>query len=246
MGQVSSSVNYPLLARVYLDLQHLRMAVEARMRRLTSLPEDVEAYRLLSALHSRLLSEEKSWLEQVKALLKGHPIWQYCEKVKGLGPVAAMTFLGFINPHEAASAGKVWAYFGLTPESKLRSGKRASFNPEAKGRAWLITRNVLMARDEYYTPLYQKKKEYYMQRMGRFIEHPEECPEYEECMRRLKAKASRLRRAPKKPPCRAHIDNRAKRWLTKLILSHALQIMREAEGLDTSNLKTHRGYIPPP
>jgi hypothetical protein len=60
------------------------------------------------------------------------------------------------------------------------------------------------------------------------------------------AKAKRLGREPKNFPCKKHIDSMAKRWLTKLILSHALQIMREAEGLDTKNLKSHRGYIPPP
>jgi len=246
MSGIGKIRNYPLLARVYLDLQHLRIAVESRLRELGESPEDMEAYRLLSALHSRLYNEEKEWLNQVKELLKDHPIWEYCEKVKGMGPVAALTFLGYINPYEAVSAGKVWAYFGFTPESKLKSGKKANFNPEAKGRAWLIARNVIMAKDPYYFPLYQKKKEYYMQRMGEYIEHAEKCPEFEECMRRLKAKAGRLGRAPKKPPCRAHIDNRAKRWLIKLILSHALQIMREAEGLDVSNLKSHRGYIPPP
>ncbi|MEM2613257.1 MAG: hypothetical protein QXO15_03400 [Nitrososphaerota archaeon] len=134
MSGIGKIRNYPLLARVYLDLQHLRIAVESRLRELGESPEDMEAYRLLSALHSRLYNEEKEWLNQVKELLKDHPIWEYCEKVKGMGPVAALTFLGYINPYEAVSAGKVWAYFGFTPESKLKSGKKANFNPEAKGQ----------------------------------------------------------------------------------------------------------------
>ena len=235
--------DYPLLARVYLDLQHLRIAVEARMR---GLENSSEAYKLMQALKDRLKSEEKNWLSQIAKLMHEHPIWDYCKKVKGLGNVGAATFLGFINPYKAVSAGKVWSYFGLTPTSQLRSGQKARFNPEAKGRIWLIVRNVLMAKDDYYYPLYIKKKKYYMERMGKYIENPELCPDYERCKRMLMGKAKRLGRKPKKFPCKAHIDNRAKRWLAKLILSHALEIMREAEGLDTSNLKSHRGYIPPP
>jgi hypothetical protein len=238
--------NYPLLARVYLDLQRLRIAIESRLRILAVSQEDMETYKILSALHSRLLNEEKKWLKQIMELAKEHPIWEYCQKVKGMGAIAAVTFLGFIDPYKAVSAGKVWSYFGYAPSQKLRAGQKASFNTEAKGRAWLITRNVIMHKDPYYTPLYKKKKAYYMEKMGAYITNPQLCPKYEECKKKLMAKAKRLGREPKNFPCKKHIDSMARRWLTKLILSHALQIMREAEGLDTENLKSHRGYIPPP
>lgn len=235
---------FPILGRTYLDLQRLRIAVESRMRELNN--PNLSAYSLMHELHQLLLTEEKSWLEILKEKAKDHPIWDYCERVKGMNVVAAVTFLTYINPYKAISAGQVWAYFGFVPGQELKSGRKASFNTEAKGRAWLIARNVIMAQDPYYYPLYQMKKQYYMEKMGKYVKEPTLCPDYQKCMQRLKAKAERLRRPLKKPSCKAHIDNRAKRWLIKLILSHALQIMREAEGLDTSNLKSHRNYIPPP
>jgi len=238
--------NYGLLVRVYLDLQHLRIAVENRMKKLGAEEEDFEAWRIMSSLANRLKDEETRWLLQFKELVKEHPIWDYCEKVKGLGAVGALTFLGWIDPHKAVSAGRVWSYFGFAPKQALKSGEKANYNPEATGRACLLTRNVIMAKDPYYTPLYQQKKAHYMEKMGKFIDNPELCPDYEKCKRRLYAKAKRLGRKPKRFPCKAHIDNMAKRWLTKLILSHALEILREAEGLDVSNLRSHRNYIPPP
>jgi len=85
---------YRHLARCYLDLQHLRMACEARLRKLPpDAPEDV--VQILRDFHQALFSEEKSFLARIAEKLKQHPLWKWCERVKGMGPVAALTFLGF-------------------------------------------------------------------------------------------------------------------------------------------------------
>lgn len=234
---------FSILGKTYLDIQKLRIAVESRLR---TIDPKTPSYKLMEELYELLKAEEKDWLEKLKEMAKNHPIWSYCERVKGMGVVAAITFLTYINPYKAVSAGQVWSYFGLAPGQELKSGKKANYNTEAKGRAWLIARNVIIAQDPYYYPLYQMKKQYYMEKMGKYIEDPSLCPDYQKCVQKLKNKAERLKRPIKKPSCRAHINNRAKRWLIKLILSHALEIIREAEGLDTSNLKSHKNYIPPP
>lgn len=249
-GKAKTRGKFYLLARSYLDLQHLRIAVEHRIRKIKESGFDLEENKpileVLEVLARELRLEEKRVLEEAKRFIRDHPIWSYCQRVKGMGDVAALTFLGFIDPYVADTAGKARAYFGLVPEAELRSGSKARFNPEGKGRVWLVVRNVIMQRDPYYYPLYQKKKAYYMERMGAYINNPQLCPNYEECKRRIMSKARRLGRPPKKFPCKAHIDNKAKRWLAGLIVSHATQILREAEGLDVSNFKKHRGYIPPP
>jgi hypothetical protein len=74
---------------------------------------------------------------------------------------------------------------------------------------------------------------------------PTKCPKHSECMKRLVGQEARLGRKPKSPPCRLHLDNLAKRFLMGILVSHAAEIMRESLGLDTSNYKAHRGYIPP-
>jgi len=117
-----------------------------------------------------------------------------------------------------------------------------------------------MARDDYYVPLYRKKKAYYMETERKvflngkwvtwppfkeIIENPTKCPLYKDCLKRLTGKAERLGRKPKKPPCKLHCDQMAKRYLMGLLVSHATELMRQAEGLDVSNFKRHHGYIPP-
>jgi len=77
------------------------------------------------------------------------------------------------------------------------------------------------------------------------IANPQVCPRYEECLERLKRKAKRLGRKPKKLPCRLHCDQMSKRWLMGILVSNAVELMREAEGLDVSNFRAHHNYIHP-
>jgi len=237
------------------------MACEARIRMFPEdTPEDV--LRLIRRYHSSLYDAEKWFLREVSEMLKLHPLWRWCEAVKGLGPVAALTFLSFIDPEKADTAGKVKAYAGMVPGKARRSGQRVNVNFEFKGRVWLITRNVIMHRDPYYYPLYMQKKQYYLENSRRvwdekrqewvewppfkvILENPLACPKYEECVKRLRGRAERLGRPPKKPPCKLHLDSTAKRWLAGLLLSHAAQLIREAEGLPIDNFLKHKDYIPP-
>lgn len=237
---------YQIFGRCYLDLQHLRVAVEARLRRLSEEEEqNVKLLKVLREYLALLKNDEKKLLHDATMLFEEHPLWRWCKAVRGLGPVACLTFLGFIDPNIANTAGKAKAYCGFVPGRELRARQKAKFNPEAKGRFWLLTRNVIMAKDDYYYPLFKNKKDYYMERMGGYLENPKDCPQYEECSKRLKGKAKRLKRKVKKPPCKLHINNKAKAWLSGLLISHGTEIMRKAEGLDVTNFHEHRGYIAP-
>lgn len=126
------------LGRSYLDLQHLRMAVEARLRKLyESVPKEeipAEIVEVLEGYRSMLRREEKELLERITPLLRREPLWEWCSRVRGMGPVACLTFLSFINPYRATTAGKAKAYVGAVPGSRLRAGQKTIGNPEAKGR----------------------------------------------------------------------------------------------------------------
>jgi len=87
------------LSRAYLDLQHLRMACEARIRRMgEDAPEEVKT--IMRDFCLALKNEEKELLTRITEQLKGHPLYEWSRHVKGLGPVACLTFLGFIDPHK--------------------------------------------------------------------------------------------------------------------------------------------------
>ena len=101
-------------------------------------------------------------LRDAEEMFAKSELWAWCERTRGLGPVAALTFMGYINPEKCATAGKFWAYCGYVPGAKMKSGERGNYNPELKGRFYVITRNVVMAQDPYYVALLNAKKQYYL------------------------------------------------------------------------------------
>jgi len=153
---------------------------------------------------------------------------------------------------EIDTAGKTRSYFGLFPGAELKAGKRGRFSPLAKGRTLgVIVLGIMRARkgkgDSYYRSLLDAKKFFYANNSeyAPALKDPTLCPRYEPCLKKYQRKAEREEREPKKPTCKAHIDNLAKRWIGGILVSHATQLIREGRGLDTSNFKSHRSYIRP-
>jgi hypothetical protein len=237
-----------MMGRNFIGFQHMRMAAGARVRRFREEDQSKELIQIQLDYIRVLTKDEKLLLKQMVDLYKDSELWAWCGVVKGLGPMAAATFLSYINPYIADTAGKTKAYMGLIPGATLQAGKKAHSNPQAKGRMYVVTTNVIRAQDPYYAGMYYTKKEYYAtpERMGGYLEDPTKCPDFEACSKKLKGRADKDKRAPKKPSCKAHIDNRAKRWLSGILVSHATELMRIQEGLDVSAFHAHRGYIPIP
>lgn len=132
-----------ILARSYLDLQQTRIACDARIRKLEEANEHLnkpvqdakgDTFKILIEHRDTLKGQEKQLLAKSSGVFTLHPIWEWCERVRGLSDVAAMTFLGYIDGPRCTSAGKMYAYLGLIPQARLHSGEKASFNPELKGR----------------------------------------------------------------------------------------------------------------
>jgi hypothetical protein len=244
---------FGMLNRTYLRLQKLRISIEGTLRHVRP---GSEIHEVLSYYHGLVYSDEKGFLERIKPMIERQPLWEWCSRVKGLGHVAASTFHSFIRTHvhedgrriEVNTGGKARTYFGLTPGAELRAGRRGGFNPQAKGRLLgVIVPGIIMAGDPYYRALYDAKKDYYsnVSRYASALKDPKLCPNYEPCLKKYVRKAKRAGRPPKKPTCKAHVDNLAKRWLGGILVSHATELIREGKGLDVSNFKRHRAYIRP-
>jgi DNA repair exonuclease SbcCD ATPase subunit len=99
---------------------------------LEELHEQDAGFKILAAHHARLQKEEKQLLKEAFELTKQHALWQWCENTNGLSYVAAMTFLGYINPQKCTFASKIWAYAGLTPDSKIKHSEKANSNPRLR------------------------------------------------------------------------------------------------------------------
>lgn len=175
---------------------------------------------LILARHKKSLEHEmKLLIKDAMELIEQTQVWEWCKRVKGLGPVGALTFLAYINPERCDTAGKFWAYAGFTPDSKMHKGVRASFNPEIKGRLSFCCGNTIMHKDPYYYNLFIAKKDYYKHRVDTDMMK-------EEGVKGVDAK----------------VNARAKMWLTKLIISNAIEIIRTEHGMSFGQ---HRGHIPP-
>jgi hypothetical protein len=148
-----------ILARSYLNATALKQSLTMMARKPTA-PD------IVRSIVNDVAEDKGRILARAEAIIQNHPVYKWCSIISAgrggsLGASAALLFLGFIDPHEANTAGKARKYWGLSPEGKLRSGTKASFNPWLKGAAFFMAQRVIMGRDSYYHPLYLAKKEYY-------------------------------------------------------------------------------------
>jgi hypothetical protein len=220
-----------MLARIYLDAQQFRIGSCSRIEKLGK--EKVEEF---NDINLEMHGLEKHIVKLFREKTKGHLLWDWSENVKGLGDVGVLTFMGYICPYIADTAGKAKAYLGLTPDHGLKNGQNHKVNFEAKGRFFGVVLNgVIMAKDPTYYTYYLKQKEYYAQIPKYALEQAENVAKY-------KAKHPNSKLDVKGTN---HIDRLAKRKTLSLLVSHGTELMRQNEGLDTSAFKAHHGYIAP-
>ena len=195
-----------------LDEDELKIRTKEVIARMQS----HDAYRILAAHKLQLHKQEKQLIKDSKSLFESLDLWKWCLNTKGLGEVAAMTFTGFMNPDRFENIGKVWSYAGLVPNRRMAKGEQGKFNPLVKARFWLVSNNTIMATDPYYYPLYKIKKEYYHNRPD-LLAIKEQKPK----------------------GWNAKTDSMAKRFLIKLITSHAFDLMS-----NTQSASAHRNPLP--
>lgn len=141
---------------------------------------------------------------------------------------------------------------GLTPESKLVKGVKASHSPQIKGRFWLLQRNVIMANDPFYKPIYDIQKEYYCHRPDLLLDKIGRCPHVDkdgkpEHPKFTNGMGKGVKTLKDENGDRyvegwlAYMDNKARSWLNKLLISHAVEIIVVAEG--KYKFPRHHDYI---
>jgi hypothetical protein len=194
-----------ILAGMYLRLTKLKVAFDLMSR-------SPMAPKVVSNMMSIVTDEKRDMTGMIQKIIEPHPITKWCSIISGggkgatIGTAAAIVFLGYVDPHEAPTAGKARKYWGYYPGGVLKHGQKVDFNPWIKGVGHFTAKRVVMGRDSYYRPLFDAKKEYYVSR-----------------------------NAPRP-------NMMALRWLASLLVSHAQQIIREAEGY---TVPRHRMHIEP-
>jgi hypothetical protein len=109
----------------------------------------------------------------------------------------------------------------------MKRGEQGKVNRKGKGRTWMVTNNVIMRSDPYYSKFYRIKKAYLEQRPD--LVHKKEQGE---------------------KGWKKHIDNIARCCHTKIILGHMFEVMYlDYNGVDfyetEDSLKVrHRNFVP--
>ncbi len=180
-----------------------------------------DEFKTMLVWKNRLAKDESDLLEQATGLFARSNLWKWCQSVRGLGPAAAMMFIGYINPDKADTVQKMWSYLGLTPNKSRKKGQQAKFNPQAKGRILGVTTpNLIRSNDPYYAEIYRIKKDYYRQRPDILL-------------------------MSKKPGFNAHTDKMSKRNLAKIVVSHAFELLQRDRGMNPEPIANrHRNPLP--
>ena len=167
----------------------------------------------------------KCFENQIKLALSKYadasPIGQRVQTVVGIGPVISAGLLAHIDITLAPTAGAVWRYAGLDPTQEWKKKEKRPWNASLKTLAWKIGESFLKTKNHeksFYGPLFDERWEYEkaQNEKGLFADQAAE--------KLKKFKISKTTTAYKfyskgfLPP--AHILQRAKRWATKLFLSH--------------------------
>ena len=223
------------LCRTFIGMQKVRTGFQHRIQKFEERDPPEEVIQLLQTHLKRVRSDEDAIKKDAIKLMKGSALIRFTERVKGLSGLFAFEFLGYIDVNKPSS-GCARAYCGLVPGIKRTAGEQSRVNWMMKGKMWFAANSVLMKRDDYYYSLFSAKKMYLLYRRGfaRFIENPELCPKYEECVARLKK--------AKRPACRKHADMMARKWLSSLLVSHMWEVCRVERDLPVNK---HTFHIPP-
>jgi hypothetical protein len=149
-------------------------------------------------------------------------LWEWCSRTRGLGPVAALTFLSNIDVFTSPTVGHCWSNFGLIPGKTLKRGESTNFNPHVRARILgVICNNIIRSGDEYYVGVYHIKKEYHRARPDLIAKQETEPKSWD-----------------------MHMHRMTYRVLAKLLVSHAYQLIKADLGLGTEDI-LHRNPIPP-
>jgi hypothetical protein len=234
-----------ILAREYIELQHVREEMDQRLKRLE---EEAKETAILCELRDEIRRIrdgiqpiERRVRSKVREITDEHPIWSWSEKVKGLSSDAGVYSFGSIKPEFTAPS--IYRIFGLVPkgymipfpEARFYVGGQPRLGKYVGHRFRVFMRGVIDAKDPYYYSWYLKKKKEYRKKRRDIVENPKKCKDYKKC-------AYKFGRTVKKTDCKLHMDNLAKQSLTRILVTHAWETLCEYRGLTISRTK---GGIPP-
>jgi hypothetical protein len=209
------------LVEVYYDIQEVRIRSFNRLRQIGEV-------KGVSPKHLKLLEQEIKLY--IQAQIKGHPLTVYLRGIRGIGPILAGGLISYFDVHKAPHISSFWKYAGLSVEEnravRRKRGEKTDYNPTVKVLMWKIADSFIKQRTPFYRDIYDNAKTEENKKLNNPLENPQNCPIYNECVKRLKK--------TKTPACKMHIHRRACRRMVKRFLSDLWVFWRNLEHLPVS------------
>jgi hypothetical protein len=222
----------------YYEMQERRIASGNQVR---ALDESKEPNEVLTWFGEQADSLEGQVLRALTGFVDTQPAGRWLMSIYGIGPVLSAGYLAHVfvgevkkratkkNPNpgtvEVNTVGKLWRFAGLDPTVTWKKKERRPWNASLKRLAWLTGKSFEKFKnreDCFYGKLLLQRLEYETRK--------NEAGEYKVEAEKALARGVNWRKeikdvyeAGKLPP--SHLNARARRWTTKLFLSHLFEVL---------------------
>lgn len=168
-GITDSEARY--LVDVYYQMQDQRIRTNNQVK---GLERDAKKADTTAEPHDALdwVKTQFETLEQQVAKLlaiytQQHPMAWFFDQTIGIGPVLSAGLLAHIDINRAPTAGHIYSFAGLNPETKWEKGKKRPFNAELKKLCWKIGDSFVKVSNHpngFYGRVYRERKAYEWER----------------------------------------------------------------------------------
>lgn len=210
------------LVDAYYTMQDGRIRADSQVR---ALGESQEPHDVLTWLATQNSTLEKQVARALEKYADAHPVGQWAQSNKGIGPVITAGLLAHIDIAKAPTVGHIWRYAGLDPTRKWEKGQKRPWNATLKVLCWKIGESFVKVSgydDAYYGKVYLQRKALELMNNEALL-YKEQA---EESLRTKKfgddTVAKKWYLQGKLPPARIH--ERAKRYAVKLFLAHLHEV----------------------
>lgn len=206
------------LVDAYYQIQDHRKATHLQS---LSLSKSNEPHSVLSWLCGQNETLEGQIKRALDAWSDEQPLGRWAKGIVGIGPVLASGLMAHIDIEKAPTVGHIWSFGGLDPNVRWEKGQKRPWNATLKCLFWKCGESFCKVsgnEKDVYGKVYLERKALEQQRneAGAFADQAAEKLERFKIGKTTDAYAAYS--IGKLPP--AHIHARAKRYATKLFISH--------------------------
>jgi hypothetical protein len=180
-----------------------------------------EPHEVLDWMKANVELLENQIKNALNAYTDGDEIGVWLKSITGIGPVIAAGLLAHIDIEKCPTAGHIWSFAGLNPESKWSKGEKRPWNAKLKVLCWKAGQSFVKVsgnEKDVYGKLYKQRKAYEQanNETGMYKDQAEYVLKSKKIGK--DTEAYKWYSQGKLPP--AHIQQRSERYAVKIFLSH--------------------------